>query len=157
MGALSKDDILKPRPWPVERVETPEWGEGSFVYIRLLTGAERDWYEQGRYKVREVGRERKVDFDLSNDTARICCVAMSDADGKRLFGDQDAEAVGRLEGPALGRVGEAAKRLNKLDVQALEDAKKNSEPTPNGESSSSSPEAAERPPPNSSKRRLAPS
>jgi hypothetical protein len=110
MNLLNKAAILSAQDLAKELVEVPEWG-GS-VYVRAMTGAERDAFElsiQGQ--------------KLENIRARLCAMCMVDESGTRLFGDKEAKELGQKSAAALDRVFAIAQRLNGIgtkDVEALE-------------------------------------
>lgn len=123
---LNAESILGVDDQVIEKVETPEWGAGSFVYVRRLTGLERDEFEDSC--VSGAGKDRKV--SLRNLRARLLVKALCRADGSRLFTDAQAIQLGCKSGAVLDRLFAVAQRLSGLsqdDVKALE---KNSEATP---------------------------
>ena len=100
---LNREAILKTDDLPRELVKVPEWG--GEVYVRTLTGTERDAFEQSM-----VAKKNKP--NLANVRARFAVLTICDADGKRLFTDADAEVLGSKSASALDRVFEVAQRLN---------------------------------------------
>jgi len=109
---LTREQILGADDLPREKVEVPEWG-GS-VYVRTMTAAERDAFEQSL-----VGDGNTV--QLSNVRARLAALTMVDVGGKRLFSDADVEALGQKSAAALTRIVEVAQRLNRLQPDDIED------------------------------------
>jgi len=98
-------------------VEVPEWGVK--VYLRTLTGAERDAFEGGLMK----GKGKNRAPDLANLRARLVALCAVDADGKRIFADDDIHALGGKAAAPLDRLFSAAQELNSLsdkDVEELE-------------------------------------
>lgn len=113
---LSRDAILGASDIPRETVAVPEWG-GS-VIVAGLTGTERDALEAAMLE--QKGRDQRV--NLANFRAKLISRAVVDADGKRLFSDADAVALGRKSALALQRVFTVAQRLSGLapdDVEEL--------------------------------------
>lgn len=113
---LNRDAILATNDRTLEVVQLPEWG-GS-VYVRSLTGAERDAFEATI--VQRNGKDVKT--NLRNLRARLVVLAACDADGGRIFSDQDAVALGAKNAAALDRIFSVAQRLSGLrddDVQEL--------------------------------------
>ena len=129
---LSREMILAAEDLPMERVEVPEWG--GFVYIRTLTGKERDKYEDGCF----VGKGRKRVYTLRDTRARLAVLAVCDETGRRLFTDTDIDRLGGRSAAALDRVFEVAQRLSGVSDEDVEDLAKNSETTP-GDSGSGEP------------------
>lgn len=124
---LTRDDILaSPLSLPVERVPVPEWQPDGEVLVKTMTGAERDAFEQ---EVVAAGDR------LDNIRARIAAHTCVDEQGKRLFSPDDIQALGRTSCVALDRVFDAARRLNKLSKQDVEELEKNSARDPSAASS----------------------
>lgn len=115
---LTKDQILNADDLPREPVNVPEWGTGAVVYVRTMSGAERDAFEQS-----VLDAKRNGTTNLVNIRARLAVKVLCDEQGKRLFDDQDAEALGRKSSMVLDRVFAVAQKLNGIgpkDVEALE-------------------------------------
>jgi len=116
MAVLTKDAILQADDLPRELVSVPEWG--GDVYVRTMTGTERDAWELGI-----------TEGDRSNIRASFAaCVCCGD-DGALLFALADVVALGAKSSAALDRIFAVGRTLNGLsddDVDALE---KNSDET----------------------------
>src|SRR5262245_43050975 len=110
MGALTRDAILAADDLKRVWVDTPEWGGG--VWVRLLTGTERDKFESDNVRFSGSGKDRKGEPNLANIRARLAVLCCCDEAGKRLFADADAEALGRKAGPVLDRIFDKAAALN---------------------------------------------
>jgi hypothetical protein len=116
MSILDKAAILAAQDLPTQTVTVPEWG--GDVTVRSMTGADRDQYEQALLAQR--GPDGKT--NMMNVRARLAAFCMVDADGKRLFADEDIAALGSKSAAALDRVFAAASKLNGIgqkDVEAL--------------------------------------
>lgn len=122
---LSRDAILEANDLKREEAEVPEWG-GS-VFVRGLTGAERDAFEMLINAEGEQGRGRNI-------RARLVAFTAVDDDGNRLFSDADAEVLGRKSATALNRVFDVACRLNGIGAKEAEALAKNFDPEPSGDS-----------------------
>lgn len=114
--ALTKQQILEASDLKKEKVEVPEWG--GYVFVRTLTGAEFDQYE------RSIIEGRKV--NLSNVRAKLASRTIVDDDGKRLFTEAEAKALGGKSAKALDRVYDVAARLNGVGPKDVEELVKNS-------------------------------
>lgn len=111
---LNRDSILAASDLPTEEVPVPEWG-GS-VYVRTMSGTERDSFEQSIV-------DAKKGNGMVNVRARLAVRVLCDDKGGRLFADSDADALGKKSGKALDRVFEVAQRLCGIgakDVKELE-------------------------------------
>lgn len=115
MALLTKDEILAADDLPTEDVEVPEWG--GTVRVRTLTGAERDRFEESITQVK--GGSVKTNY--ANLRARLVALCAVDEQGRRLFSDADAAALGRKSAAALDRVFIAARRLNGMSDADIEE------------------------------------
>ncbi|WP_461367541.1 hypothetical protein [Candidatus Darwinibacter acetoxidans] len=118
---LTRDAILQAEDLPCELVEVPEWS-GS-VYVRALTGIERDAFEQS--VVEQKGKSTKM--NLRNIRAKLVALTAVDEEGKRLFTDDDAALLGKKSAAALDRVFDVAQRLSGLRQEDVEELAGNSE------------------------------
>ena len=121
---LTKDSILSASDLPTEEVPVPEWG-GS-VFIRTMSGAERDAFEQSIIEgnAAKKGKTPKGDEPkMVNVRAKLAVRVLVDDKGVRLFTDADAGILGSKSGKALDRVFEVAQRLCGIgdkDIEELE-------------------------------------
>ncbi len=116
---LTRDAILQAQDLPRELVEVPPWG-GS-VYVRALTGAERDAFETSI--VEQRGKSTKM--NLKNIRAKLVALTVVDEEGNRIFSDSDASALGKKSAAALDKVFEVAQRLSGLRPEDVEELSKN--------------------------------
>lgn len=116
---LTRDAILQAQDLPRELVEVPQWG-GS-VYVRALTGAERDTFETSI--VEQRGKSTKM--NLKNIRAKLVALSVVDEEGNRIFSDADASALGKKSAAALDKVFEVAQRLSGLRPEDVEELSKN--------------------------------
>ena len=114
---LNRDQILGADDRKVEPVECPEWG--GTVYVRSLSGAERDALEL------TVSAAFKAGGNAVNARARFAAAFLSDDKGGALFTDVDVEALGNKSAVALERVWNAGQRLNGIGEAAVEALAKN--------------------------------
>lgn len=120
MRTLGRADILGTSDLPRERVDCPEWG--GCVWIRTMTSAERDSWEAARLE--RKGRRMAPSLDnLRASLVVYCCV---DEEGKRIFADDDAEALGGKSAKVLDRLFAVAQRINGVGDEDLESLVKNS-------------------------------
>ena len=113
--------------WQVESVDVPEsWG--GKVYVRTISGDERDRFEIGC----SARRGKSVEQNLRNIRARLCSYCLSDENGKPLFADPEraAHSLGAKNGVVLETIWNVARKLNKLNKEDVEDLAKNSESGP---------------------------
>ena len=119
--ALTKDQILESSDLKNVAVEVPEWG--GTVYVRTMTGADRDQFESSMVT---VGADGVRKADTSNLRAKLIALTIVDENGTRLFEASDVDRLGLKSAAAIERVFAAAQGLNGLGAKAEEDAVKNS-------------------------------
>lgn len=118
---LNREAILAAEDLPRELVEVPEWG--GAVYVRALTGAERDQFEASI--VEQRGRD--VRMNMRNIRAKLVALTVVDEGGQRIFTDDDVAALGGKSAAALDRLFAVAQRLSGLSKEDVEELAKNSE------------------------------
>jgi len=106
---LERDDLVK------EPVDVPEWG--TTVWVRTMTGKERDRYESDLLS----NKDKPLEDRLDNVRAKLAVLTVVDADGERVFDDADVVALGNKSASALSRVVTVAQRLNALSDADVED------------------------------------
>lgn len=115
---LSREAILGCDDLKREEVQVPEWG-GS-VFVRVMSGAERDWLDAS--SLNDQGEAKSVHDRLANYRGRLVVLTTCNEDGSSLFMLPDAEALGKKSAAALDRIVEVAQRINRMtdaDVDAL--------------------------------------
>lgn len=85
----------------IERLELP--GFGGAVYVKEMTGKQRDNFEQWAL--------RKSRGNIRGKAAARCLVT---AEGVRLFADDDAPALGEMRASVLQKIWEKFQELNGL-------------------------------------------
>lgn len=116
MVTINRADILAANDTKTEAVECPEWG--GTVYVRTITGAERDRWEVVNEKFRDSP-------GTANIRGSLLALALCDEHGKPLFTPADAGAIGAKSAAVVDRLYDVAARLSGIGKQAVEDAKKN--------------------------------
>jgi len=127
---LSRDQIMAADDLKRDLVEVPDWG-GS-VYIRSLTGAERDKFEA------DVNGSKRgsTELNLQNIRARLVALTLVDSEGKRMFrSPSDVEQLGTKSATALQICFDKARELSGMTQADVEELAKNSE-TPEADDSS---------------------
>ena len=131
---LDRQTILAASDLPQETEPVPEW-EGE-VIVRGLTATDRDAYEESIYKFREEGGKAKASMSLINARATLVVRCLIDEDGKRLFSDADAVALGKKSSVVVDRLYEVARRLSGMSDGDIEELAGNSETAPSEDSPS---------------------
>lgn len=119
-----RDLILNAQDIKTENVTVPEWG--CDVFIKGLTGAERDSYEQSMFTVSENGKKVDVKMNRGNLRAKLLVKTICDEAGNRIFTDSDVDALGSKSASALERLFPVAQKLSGLSDKDVEDIEKNS-------------------------------
>lgn len=115
---LTKAAILASTHLPAEEVHVPEWADADgddLVYVRGMTGAERDEFEASLW----VDRDGQNTYDPRNSTAKALVRCIVDADGNRIFSDRDANELGAQPSSALTRCWRVARRLSGLGPEEV--------------------------------------
>lgn len=122
--SLSKAKILAAKDVKLsEAVPVPEWG--GDVYIRTISGTERDKFE-------EAYSEQK----MKAFRVRFLVMTLADEAGERLFADADIDALGNKSSVVINRLFDKAWQHNAFTDAAV-DALGNGSPTAPSESSTS--------------------
>ncbi len=114
---LSRDQILAVQDVKTQDVDVQEWG-GS-VRVRVMSGSERDKFEREQYEMHKIGKLG------DNMRARLLARCLVDEENKPLFTADDVAALGEKSSSALERVARIARRLNKIDDDAVDTEVKN--------------------------------
>lgn len=122
--ALSKAKILAAKDVKLsDPVPVPEWG--GDVYIKTLSGTERDAFEDA------YSENRMKQFRV-----RFLALTLADEAGERLFADADVEALGKKNSVVINRLFDIAWKHNALSNDAVESLG-NDSPTAQSEGSTS--------------------
>lgn len=124
---LTREAILgRPPQLQKVRVEVPELG--GVVFVRALTGRERDDWEVGifqrvdREKARVEAGGKPDPYYLSRDLrARLAVRTVCDEQGQLLFRPEDEEAVAAYPAAALDRIYAVARRLSLIEEQDVQE------------------------------------
>lgn len=117
--SLTREKILALNDRKTERVETPEWGEGECVYVRSLSGQERDELEAAISAARADGH-------INRDArARFCAAFTCEEDGTPLFTLADVDTLTGKSGAVLTRILTAGMKLNAMRERDLKELEKN--------------------------------
>ena len=132
MALLSREQILASNDLEKELVAVPEWG--GEVYVRVMKGSERDYFES-LIPDKELNPSQRIE----SLREVLAALTMCDEAGGRLFSYEEIEALSEKSSMALDRVYTVAVRLNKLGKADLEETKKNSVGAPSASSGTASP------------------
>ena len=125
--ALTAEEILGVQDLTIRPVDIPEWG--GIVYIRTMTGRERDAFERVISKAGSA-------VDVKDFRGMFAALVVCDQDGARLFGDEHIEALTSKNGRALDRIFDEGAKLNGIRESDIEELLKNSQSNQNADSGS---------------------
>lgn len=117
----TKEQILSAKDSPLERADVPEWGEGAQVFVRTMSGAERDAWEVEQFDI----NGKDVTVNRRNLRARLLVKCVVDESGKRIFEDGEADALGSRSSRVIDRIYAVAQRLNGLSKKDEDELVKN--------------------------------
>lgn len=132
---LTRDEILAAQDIKQETVPAREWG--GDVIVRSCTALEQDAYQESMFRPELVGKKTEVKSNYRNSKARLVVKCVIGEDGKRLFSDDDAEALGQKNAATILRIFRVIQRLSGMDDEAEKVLEKNSEPAQTEDSPSS--------------------
>jgi len=123
--ALTANDILSVDDIKRELVSVPEWG--GDVWVRGMTGEERDKFEASVLQIRSSGQT----VNMRNLRAKIASMTICDEDGVLLF-DGKADGLAKKSAAALQRVFVVAQRLSRIGDSAIHEATDGLKKNPTG-------------------------
>jgi hypothetical protein len=135
MGMLDKSMLLTKQALKVEKVE---FENGDFVYVREMTGKDRDNFENSILKARRDAKGDIKGYDqvMDNFRSKLAVVTLCDEEGSLLFEPTDADKLSsNISITYLEKIVEKASSLNAITPKDKEELIKNSEADPDGNSS----------------------
>lgn len=123
---LDREAILKANDIEKREVYIPEWG-GS-VYVRGMTGRERDQFEASI--IRQRGRDTEI--NMKNARAKLVVMCTVDQEGNRLFTDADIALLANKSAKALDRIFAVAQELSGITREDMEELTENLDETTSG-------------------------
>lgn len=127
MALLNREDLLKKQELKVAKVELED---GNFVFVRQMTGRERDDFEQSLLvkTYDRKGRMDGVEQNLSDFRAKLAVRTICDESGALLLDKKDAEILSQnMAISTLEKIVEAAQELNAITEKDKAKLVKNSE------------------------------
>lgn len=127
-----REDILAALDAKVVRLEVPEWK--TTVFLRVMSGGERDAFETVCQPDPKTGRKSLINF-----RARFAAIVLGDEQGNRIFTDADIPALAKKSARALDRILEAGMKHNGFSESDVEELEGKSESGQSVDSGTSSP------------------
>ena len=138
MGLLNRKSLLEKQELQTQKVDLGD----DYIYVREMTGRERDNFERSLRK--QVKRGDKTDYEVSLEDFRAKLVVNTACDekGDAIFQPSDYSMLSKnISAKRLMTIADAASELNGITEDDREDMVKNSEAAPSGNSSSASAES----------------
>jgi len=134
--SLSRSLLLQKEE--LEKVKV-DLGKGEFVYVRQMTGRERDNFEQSLIKENKDLKGNVTGYDraLGDFRAKLAVVTVCDEEGKALFLPADYSLLSQnMSAKRLELIVNAAQKLNAISEEDKEALVKNSSAVQDGNSPS---------------------
>ena len=123
------------------KVEKVEFENGDFVYVRQMTGRERDTFEQSLLKKNRDSKGTVISYEQSTEDfrAKLAVVTVCDENGKLVFNPLDYGILSiNMSAKRLEKIVNEAQKLNAISEEEKEALVKNLEVGPADNSSSDS-------------------
>lgn len=122
---LDRKSLLKREAVEIERVDLDA---ENFVFVKQMTGRERDTFEQSLLKeqVNEKGEITGYDRSMTDFRAKLSVVTLCDEKGNTLLLPSDYEELSKsMSAVKLEKIVNAAQKLNKITEEDKEALVKN--------------------------------
>jgi len=130
---LNRESLLKKENLKKEKVNL---GKGEYVFVRQMTGRERDRFEQSLLK-EVIDNKGKSEFKRSLDDfrAKLAVHTVCDEGGNNLLRPEDVSILSQnMSATRLELIVNKAQELNKISEEDRENLIKNSEAAQSGNS-----------------------
>ncbi|MFA5655950.1 MAG: hypothetical protein WDA37_04330 [Dysgonamonadaceae bacterium] len=123
---LNREALLQKADLKKEKVQL----SGGYVYVREMTGYEKDVWEKSMVKEKPSGNKLKpveYEVDIEGFRAKLAVVTVCDADGNLIFKPTDVKTLNNvISASNLDRIIIVAQRLNAITEDDKEEILKNS-------------------------------
>lgn len=135
MALLDRKSLLAKEKLEVTKVDL---GDGNYVFVRQMTGRERDRFEQSLIKENK-NAEGGYEKTLEDFRAKLAVCTVSDEDGNLILQPGDFGILSQnMSAAKLEKIINTAQRINKISEDDKENLVKNSEAVQDGNSTSDS-------------------
>lgn len=122
MGLITRKQLLEKDDFQIEKVDL---GKKGHVFVREMTGAERDHFEASILKKVQNGNTTSYEQDFENLRAKLAVLCVCDQDGKRILKDTDWLPLGLSLGyRSIDKIVDKARELNGIDEAAKKEIQK---------------------------------
>jgi len=135
MALLNRELLLKREVLEVTRVDL---GPDEFVFVRQMTGRERDVFEQSLLKKNRDGKGTIIGYEQSTEDfrAKLAVVTICDEEGNLLLRPGDFSVLSQsMSARKLEKIINVAQKINAISEEDKEAIVKNSDAVPDGNSS----------------------
>lgn len=127
---FTREQLLRKEKLETRRVDL---GEEGHVFVRQMTGRERDRFEQSLMRSEQMpDGTTKLVQSLEDFRAKLAVNTVCDEQGNNLFEPEDYEMLSRnMSAARLELIINAAQEMNRISQKDRENLVKNSETAPN--------------------------
>ncbi|HDL08057.1 MAG TPA: hypothetical protein ENG35_04880 [Desulfobacteraceae bacterium] len=140
MKVLTREGLLKKE---ILRKEKVDLGKDEYVFVRQMTGRERDRFEQSLVKeVMDDKGQSEFKRSLDDFRAKLAVHTVCDEDGNNLLRPEDVSTLSQnMSAARLELIVNKAQELNRISEEDKKNLTKNSEAVQNANSISDSAES----------------
>ena len=140
MKVLTREDLLKKE---ILRKEKVDLGKDEYVFVRQMTGRERDRFEQSLVKeVMDDKGQSEFKRSLDDFRAKLAVQTVCDEDGNNLLRPEDVSTLSQnMSAARLELIVNKAQELNRISEEDKKNLTKNSEAVQSANSTSDSVES----------------
>jgi hypothetical protein len=134
MGMLDRKALLAKEKLQIEKVDL---GGEDFVYVRAMTGRERDIFEQSLVKEKKDEEGKIIGFDnaMQDFRAKLCVCCVCDENGNNTLNPEDFPILSQhMSAKRLEVIVNQAQELNKISKKDKENLLKNLKAVQDGNS-----------------------
>jgi hypothetical protein len=134
MGLLSREDLLTKEKLEVEKVDLEN---DNFVYVRQMTGHERDLFEQSMLKKNRDGKGTVISYETVTEDfrAKLAVHTVCDENGELILKPTDYGVFSRsISSRTLEKIINVSNKLNGISEEDKENLIKNSKAVQDGNS-----------------------
>lgn len=113
---LTKEQIYKAQDIETKVIPVPQWG--GEITIATMSGSARDKFDAGL-----IGKNGGT--NMINIRSKLVAASIVDENGELIFSDADIIKLGKKSSIALGEIFKAARELNKMDDEEIDELAKN--------------------------------
>jgi hypothetical protein len=125
---LGKAELLQKEKLQIEKVE---FDNGDYVYVRQMTGHERDMFEQSMLRKNRDGKGNvtSVETIMDDFRSKLAAITLCDEEGKSLLDAIDYKVLSNsMSAKRLEKIINVSQKLNAITEEDKEEIVKNSKP-----------------------------